>query len=586
MSDDFAVKFDRVGKMYKAFGSKLDNLFDALSLPSLGGRQRYREFWALRDVDLELPRGGRLGIIGRNGAGKSTLLKLVTGNHAPTEGRITVNGNVQALLEIGGGLHPEFTGSENIRASLGYLGLSRSEIEDAEREIAEFTELGRFLQQPFRTYSQGMQARLSFAIATSVQPEILIVDEILGAGDAYFFGRSMSRMTEMIDSGASVLLVSHSFDQIVRFCDEAIWIDRGRIVTRGPSTEVVKAYEQFVRELEDQRLQAKNKKAALPHYDSFDRETFTDSIAGAVSADGASVDVARIALWRDGALEQEIGVGDPQDASPGASAALILEGGHWEPPERDGESCFRAVSTRGEGPFRFSLWFFYPGSRYEVEIVYRAADSDASLRLDRTTGSSTVVPLPRAAEWSTHRIQLALDGEQPNSMQEERLSRWPGVDGLVMTRVRMVNEHEDEQALFRVHEPFSVVVDAVATSDGAFPLVPAALAFRLDGVVATRHVGEREVLDLREGDRIQLRLDLGPLQLGDGAYLLSVGLYQELDVGNSLSSTLYDYFDRSFEFAVTGNPPLHTEAFRHPGRWSTTVTKGSSELARTATDRG
>ena len=119
--------------------------------------------------------------------------------------------------------------------------------------------------------------------------------------------------------------------------------------------------------------------------------------------------------------------------------------------------------------------------------------------------------------------------------------------------------------MFRVHEPFSVVVDAIATASGTFPLIPAALVYRLDGIAATRHVGEREVLQMEKGDRIELRLDLGPLMLGNGPYLLTVCLYRELDVGNTLSSTFYDILDRSFEFAVTGNPPLHTEAFRHPG---------------------
>jgi lipopolysaccharide transport system ATP-binding protein len=584
MSDDLAIRFEHVGKMYKAFGSKRDNLLDALSLPSFRRKGRYREFWALRDIDLELPRGGRVGIIGRNGAGKTTLLKLVTGNVRPTEGLVRVNGDVQALLEIGGGLHPEFTGTENIRASLSFLGLSRLEIEEAELEIAEFTELGRFLDQPFRTYSQGMQARLSFAIATTARPEILIVDEILGAGDAYFYSRSMTRMTQMIEGGASVLLVSHAFDQIVRFCDEAIWLDRGRIVTRGPSTEVVKAYEQFIRKLDDKRVQAKNKKAALSQYDAFDRETYTDAVVGAVSTDGAAVDVARVALWRDDMLEHEINVGDAQDADPSGSGALTLEGGTWEAPQSDDDRYFRSVSARGRGPFRFNLWFFYPRSRYEIEIVYRARDAAASLRLDPASGPTAVVALPPAAEWSAYRVELAMHDEQPDVVSDERLSRWPGVEGLEITRVRMVNEDDEEQAVFHVHEPFSVVVDAVATAAGTFPLVPAALAFRLDGIVATRHVGDRELLQVREGDRIELRLDLGPLLLGNGTYLLSVGLYQELDVGNSRSSTLYDYFDRSFEFAVTGSPPLHTEAFRHPGKWSTTVTPATPPLARTVQD--
>jgi lipopolysaccharide transport system ATP-binding protein len=585
MSDDLAVRFDRVGKMYKVFGSKLDTALDALSLPSFGRDMRYREFWALRDIDLELPRGGRLGIIGRNGAGKTTLLKLVTGNLGPTEGNVTVNGDVQALLEIGGGLHPEFTGRENIRASLAYLGLSRPEIDEAEVEIGEFTELGRFLDQPFKAYSQGMQARLSFALATTVQPEILIVDEILGAGDAYFFTRSTARMSHLIESGAGVLLVSHALDQVARFCDRTIWLERGKIAMEGPTDEVVKAYERFIRELEDRRLRAKNAKAALPQYDAFDRETFTDAVEGSISADGGPVDVARLTLWRDGMLENEIDVGGAQDAETPEAGGLILEDAGWEAPRADAEGYFRTVSG-GDGRFRFDLWFFYPQSRYEVEVVYRATEGPGSLRLDRTGDpGGAIVSLPPAGGWTTQRFELAGREGALDPGGEERLSRWPGVEGLAIRRVQTVGKDDVEQTVFRVHEPFAVTVEAVATATGSFPLVPAALVFRLDGIVATRHVGERELLRLEERDRIELRLDLGPLMLGNGTYLLSVGLYQDLDVRNTLSSTVYDYFDRSFEFVVTGNPPLHTEAFRHPGTWSTRVLPVAEQLTGELSER-
>jgi lipopolysaccharide transport system ATP-binding protein len=580
MSDEFAVKFEHVGKMYKAYGSKLDNLLDALSVPRFRrGDSRYREFWALRDIDLEVPRGGRLGIIGRNGAGKSTLLKLVTGNVRPAEGSVSVNGSVQALLEIGGGLHPEFTGRENIGASLAYLGLSRSKIDEAEREIAEFTELGRFLDQPFRAYSQGMQARLSFAIATTVQPEILIVDEILGAGDMYFFTQSTARMLQLIEGGASVLLVSHALDQVARFCDRTIWLERGQIAMEGPTDDVIKAYERFIRELEDRRLRAKNQKSAQQAYDAFDRETYTDAVEGTITAAGGSVDVSRIALWRDGELEAEIAVGGAQDSDPAGPGTLVLENGAWE-AAGEAEGRKRTIRAGGSGAFRFNLWFHYPQSCYEVEVVYRTAADEASIRLNRIGDLGPIVAMPPANEWKSLHVELTSGDARAKNGGTERLSRWPGVEGLVIERVRMVGADGIERAVFAVHEPFAVEVDAVATMSGTFPLVPAALVFRLDGIVATRHVGEHEVLRLEEGDRLALRLDFGPLLLGNGTYLLSVGLYQELDIRNTLSSTLYDYFDRSFEFLVTGNPPLHTEAFRHPGEWSLRVVGESAELAR------
>jgi len=579
MSDDLAIRFEQVGKMYKVYGSKLDTALDALNLPTFRRGGRYREFWALRDITFELARGARLGIIGRNGAGKTTLLKLVTGNVAPSEGNVTVNGDVQALLETGGGLHPEFTGRENIRASLSYLALSAEEIADAEREIADFTELGRFLDQPFKAYSQGMQARLSFAIATSTRPEILIVDEILGAGDAYFFNRSTARMSQLIDSGAGVLLVSHALDQVARFCERTIWLDRGRIAMDGPTDEVVKAYERFIREMEDRRLRAKNEKAALAEYDAFDRETFTDSVVGAISAQGGSIDVARLTLWRDGEIEGEIDVGGAQDADTSGGGGILLEEGGWDAARPDASGYFRTI-TDAAARFRFNLWFYYPQSSYELEVTYRTHRGRVSLEVERSHPSKLAVAMPSLDEWTTYRLELVRGGDPTESDAPERLSRWPGVEGLAIERVQTVGEHGGEQTVFRVYEPFAVVVDAIATESGSYPLIPAALVFRLDGIVATRHVGKGELLELRKGDRIELRLDLGPLLLGNGSYLLSVGLYRELDVGNTLSSTLYDYLDRSFEFAVTGNPPLHTEAFRHPGSWSTTLVDAARPLTR------
>jgi lipopolysaccharide transport system ATP-binding protein len=579
MSD--AIRFDGVGKMYKIFASRRDNLVDALGFDRFLAREpRYREFWALRDIDLRLERGGRLGIIGRNGSGKSTLLKLVTGNLPPTTGTIDVEGEVQALLEVGGGLHPEFTGRENVTASLGFLGLSAREIADATEDIAEFTELGRFLDQPFKTYSLGMQARLSFGIATTIRPEILIVDEILGAGDAYFFTKSTARMQHLIDSGASILLVSHALDQIVRFCERAVWLDRGRIAMEGPSNEVVKAYERFIRELEDRRLQAKNEKARHREYDAFDRESFTDAflVRLAREADDGDFEIRSLTLLRDDAREESLEVGGAQDADPTASAALVLEAGGWSGPLQEDDTYFRRVEGEAgtSGLVRFSLWFFYPQSRYALEIAYRAGEAGAAVEFGRMVGEQKRVTLPPAREWTTAIVELSdpsVAGE--GGRDEGRVSRWPGVEGFAMESVRMVDARGVEQAVFQVHEPMSVLVDIRAEATGTFDLTPAALVFRLDGIVSTRHVGRRVQLDVEEGDRLEARLDLGPLLLGNGSYLLSVGLYRELDVNNTLSSTIYDYFDRSFEFVVTGSPPLHTEAFRHPGEWELRRVEGA-----------
>jgi lipopolysaccharide transport system ATP-binding protein len=244
--DPLAIRLKDVSKHYRLHGSQADQLIDVLGLQKFGLRPRTpaKEFSALNGISLEVPKGHRIGIVGRNGAGKTTLLKLICGNFAPSHGEIEVNGNVQALMSVGLGFHPEYTGRENVAAALQYNGLTRSEYQEAVDGIVDFCELGEFLDQPFKTYSLGMQARLMFAAATAIKPDILIVDEVLGAGDAYFVAKSKTRVERMIEAGCTMLLVSHSMQQVLELCDEAIWLEQGAIKMRGESLVVVKAYEE------------------------------------------------------------------------------------------------------------------------------------------------------------------------------------------------------------------------------------------------------------------------------------------------------------------------------------------------------
>lgn len=576
------VRFSGVGKMYKVFPTRTDNLLDALGVARVFGRQdRYREFWALRGVDFELGAGERLGIIGRNGAGKSTLLKLVTGNFPQTEGEITVRGDVQAVLEIGGGLHPEFTGRENIHAALGYMGLSARQINEAEEEIADFTELGRFLEQPFKTYSQGMQARLSFAIATTVRPEILIVDEILGAGDAYFFTRSTARMRELIEGGASVLLVSHGLDQIVRFCDEAIWLDRGRVVMRGPSIEIVKAYEKFIRELEDKRLLAKNRKAG-DRFDAFERESYADQlVVEMVPPPGGTLDVSSVVLRRDGTVDDTLAVGDAQDADTSETAAVILDGGLWSAPLKGEGVYYRRVESRGATADRaaqvvFNLWFLYLESRYAVELTYRSSGGAAQATVRHIgSGEPVTVELPAAVEWA--KVDLAVhDGRREDppaaaaAPRPVEVSRWPGEGTLHVTNVSLRDADGREQAIFEAGSPMQMVIDVTARQSGRFPLTPTATLYRSDGVLVSNHVGDEWDIELGKDDHVTIELDFGPLNLGDGSYVFSIGLYRRL---SHAEPEIYDLLDRSYELEVTGNAPFDNGVFSHPSRW--TMTPGS-----------
>ncbi len=201
---------------------------------------------ALKGVDLRIPRGSTVGVIGRNGSGKSTLLKLMTGIYAPTTGTIEVNGRISALLELGAGFHPDFTGRENILINGIILGMSRSELKLRIPDIIEFAELGDFIDEPVRTYSSGMFMRLAFAVATHVDPEVLIIDEILSVGDEHFGRKSLAKMNEFRRSGKTIVLVTHGLETVEQWCDSAAWIDGGRIRMYGPSKDVVREYRRAV----------------------------------------------------------------------------------------------------------------------------------------------------------------------------------------------------------------------------------------------------------------------------------------------------------------------------------------------------
>lgn len=236
-----AVRLHSVSKRFRLYHKPIDRLLD---WTGIGGS--HREFWALREIDLDIPRGKTFGIIGPNGAGKSTLLKIIAGTLAATSGDIEVNGRVAALLELGTGFHPEFTGRQNIRINGQLLGLSPEEIAAHEEGIIAFSELGPFIDQPIRTYSSGMIVRLGFSIAASVDPQVLIVDEALSVGDARFSQKCIRRIRAFRESGATILFVSHDPVAVSTLCDEAVLLDQGRIVSRGAPQDVLERYGELI----------------------------------------------------------------------------------------------------------------------------------------------------------------------------------------------------------------------------------------------------------------------------------------------------------------------------------------------------
>jgi lipopolysaccharide transport system ATP-binding protein len=243
MSSDLAIDARHLGKTFQLYERPIDRLKQML----MRGRRRYfKEFVALHDVSFELKKGEVLGLVGRNGAGKSTLLQLICGTLSPTNGGVTVRGRVAALLELGAGFNPDFTGRENIYLNASILGLSKAEIDDRYSAIVDFSGIADFIDQPVKTYSSGMYVRLAFSIATSVDPDILVIDEALSVGDGAFARKSFDRIMRLKEAGATILFCSHSMYQVEALCTRAIWLEKGNVMQLGHPATVVASYLTFL----------------------------------------------------------------------------------------------------------------------------------------------------------------------------------------------------------------------------------------------------------------------------------------------------------------------------------------------------
>jgi lipopolysaccharide transport system ATP-binding protein len=247
-STEPAIRLTNIGKCYRIFANPQDRFKQALRdrfggwLGRKGSTPLYREHWALRDISFEVAPGEAVGILGRNGAGKSTLLQIIAGTLAPTTGEVETSGRITALLELGSGFNPEFTGRENVFHNAQILGLTREETENKYDDIAAFADIGDFIDQPVKTYSSGMMMRLAFAVQTAVEPQILIVDEALSVGDMFFQAKCMARINKLVDSGVSLLFVSHDIGAIRQVCRRAVLIDNGNVRSHGDAASVADEY--------------------------------------------------------------------------------------------------------------------------------------------------------------------------------------------------------------------------------------------------------------------------------------------------------------------------------------------------------
>lgn len=569
---DIAIKIDGVTKSFRRFRHPGWRALDAfgVSVP----RSRYDIFDALRGIDIEVRQGERTALIGRNGAGKSTLLRLISGQMQPDSGRVQVTGNIQALMELGTGFHPDFTGIENIHAALALQGLRGSSLRTQVEEIIDFTELEGFIERPVREYSAGMYARLAFAVATTIKPEILIVDEILGAGDAYFVGKSIQRMKALTENGATVLFVSHDMSSVQLLCERAIWIDRGMVRKEGPILQVSKAYMAAVREDEEIRTRARTMSLTRQQAAGLDRQSRVTlfRLIGEVTPPRKPLSVSAI---RFGSGDTELGRIEPtRSADEGNGPMLDAAHMNWRGPETaSGRLCWQFGDFGGlfgHAPWQIT-WPAAPVENAWIELDVLASQTDpvAVEQFDPEANSYVRLGKIEASgtdQWEAVKVscleQPIAEGERVThklDLLELKSDDRYGSGEAHITAFGFLDADGERRHTLITGEEASAVIAFSARGELLDPVAVIAI-YRPDGTCVMQVVSNRDGTSFGTvaGERL-IRVNFAPLQLGPGDYIVSVALFKELNIATRVEPQAYDLHDRCYALKMLPPPGVGIE---------------------------
>lgn len=557
-----AVDLSKVYRLYAKPHYRFLDMFGLL-------RQKdgaYTEHRALERVNLEIRRGERIAFIGRNGAGKSTLLKLVTSVIEPTSGRIQVAEGANALLQIGVGFHPDFTGRENAYSYLSHLGIVGGNAAKRVAEIIEFAELEEYIDQPIKTYSSGMVARLMFATSTTVSPKLLVLDEILGVGDAYFSQKSYERIKEMCESGGTtVLLVSHDIYSAARLCERMVWIDRGRVMIDGPSATVMKAYEDSIRAQEEARLRAKKLQqleASLREVESLEHLRI-EIHSPQNQPVPAPVFFSRIALVRPDGVVWELPLRDRADSDL-ARPHIDIDNGCWGQPQEWRGRMARPMLDHGSPFHRVTGAFVAPGlgdgagtlqiefgSDKPVDLILRAYVGDRPVDLGTLSAGE--------GEWTAASVDLA--DEPPCARPEEDINTvgMHGTGDITITGITVFNDRREES--------FQLLHGCAATLRIGYKIRRQTLRENAQVLVAVMRDGVQDVYRVIARDLFfdgvstangSIQVHWPRLPLANGTYTLSVMIAREgyydrpQTVFYSINQEVYACLSRGLEFVVSG----------------------------------
>ena len=559
-SSDYVIRAKDLSKVYRLYARQRYRLLDILGMLPRGGGA-YREHKALDAVSLEIARGEKVAIIGRNGAGKSTFMKLVSGVIQPTSGTLDVQARVNALLQIGTGFHPDFTGRENVYAYLTQMGVTAAAADRLFAEVVEFAELEEYIDQPVKTYSTGMGVRLMFSTSTAIEPDLLLLDEVLGVGDAYFAQKSFDRIRQMCASrGTTLVLVTHDVYSASRLCERMIWIDRGHIVLDGSGALVIRAYEDSIRVQEEHRLRTRRLSAMR----SLGAADGSHSPVVPMLVEIAAVDntpqpcpvyIAALEIRRGARVVSSLPLADlaaPDSGDP----SLQREGTSWGPPGDWHGVPSRPMLNYGSPFHRVAGVLTIPaeevahGDHLFVLRVRYWCDAPCRLQMRGFAGAwaADLGELPQATGvWAEHTVSMDLNLEQESTFAPPpNLSGTFGTGDIHIVSVAFVAPDGAHTDVLRHGAPATLRVTYEIRNPGIRERAQVVVVFHREGVQDVCRLIARELLfdSARPGGEVQLIIPR--VDLTDGAYSLTVMIVQE---------GYYDRFQPTF-FAI--NPGVYS----------------------------
>jgi len=581
---EVSISVRGLSKSFRQYNSKRARVLDAL-----GFRLRqssYSEFVALESLSFEMKCGERVGVIGRNGAGKSTLLKLIAGILEPTTGEVSVNGRVQALMELGTGFHPEFSGRANVLSALAYQGATGKRAQALLEDVIDFAELDEFIDLPLRTYSAGMSARLGFSAATAIRPEILIVDEILGAGDAYFAAKCTRRMRALTAEGTTLLFVSHDMGAVQMICDRVIWVERGHLVQDGEPIQVGRQYAASIRRQEELKLRAINLKLTRQGLSEFLTTRDEESILITRLVDrNTRLTPVRIysigLLYRDEVIEK-IQVGAAMDTDESSRIHLLADPKfmNWGKPELDERKRrYRPVGSFGGIYEHAPIVFKIPsglGDIADFSIVLEHSGAPASQRLSfevfdgaEYSVAGELLPADPEVDIITQIIGLGkFQDVLPSTQQQHEYTEFTyGERSASIEEVDFFDGEGRSRRVFAFQEPMHVSIRWRARQDIS-RLCFVICIYGMNGQCVTQVVSPfiQSASNARFGS---VKANFDPLIIGKGDYVVSIGIFDGLTEADTVGTKVLEVQDRTYRLRIVAPPEIAMDRglVVHPVRW-------------------